>query len=251
LTITTSTIGANHVVVSSQGASATGDGGGIRSDTATTIKRSTTNGNTILSSTAVENAAAAHGGGLHLGGPVVHHVTNSTVTGNAARAVTPVGAGSATSSLGGGVYTDSDLSILNATIARNAVRGSGGGTRTVSGGGIGVGAGMVTLRASILARNTSTGTGPDCPGGTISAGHNLIEHVSGCAAPSPTDVVGKDPKLGTLADNGGPTKTLALLAGSPARNRIGTAACAVNTDQRGVHRPQGPKCDIGAFEAKV
>ena len=60
--------------------------------------------------------------------------------------------------------------------------------------------------------------------------------------------------LGPLQDNGGPTFTHALLAGSPAidaRNPAapgsGGNACEA-TDQRGVARPQGAACDIGAFE---
>jgi hypothetical protein len=56
-----------------------------------------------------------------------------------------------------------------------------------------------------------------------------------------------DPKLGSLADNGGPTLTMALLPGSPAID-AGSAVGAPATDQRGVARPQGPGVDIGAFE---
>jgi hypothetical protein len=54
-----------------------------------------------------------------------------------------------------------------------------------------------------------------------------------------------------LHNNGGPTQTIALLASSPAINHIPTSACAVTTDQRGITRPQGPACDIGAFEFRV
>jgi hypothetical protein len=61
-----------------------------------------------------------------------------------------------------------------------------------------------------------------------------------------------------LANNGGPTQTIALLRGSPALNAIpkGQNGCAtatdrIATDQRGVKRPQGKKCDIGAYEKKV
>jgi hypothetical protein len=52
-----------------------------------------------------------------------------------------------------------------------------------------------------------------------------------------------DPKLGPLADNGGPTKTMALLAGSPA---IGGGAGCPSTDQRG--EPRKGACDIGAYQ---
>jgi hypothetical protein len=57
--------------------------------------------------------------------------------------------------------------------------------------------------------------------------------------------VNKNPQIGALADNGGPTFTRALLAGSPARNA--GAACPA-ADQRGIARPQGSACDIGAYE---
>ena len=52
---------------------------------------------------------------------------------------------------------------------------------------------------------------------------------------------------GPLAENGGPTLTHALLAGSPAINAGDDSACPA-TDQRGVARPQGPHCDIGSVE---
>ncbi len=55
--------------------------------------------------------------------------------------------------------------------------------------------------------------------------------------------------LGALADNGGPTLTHALLPGSPALDAGNDAACSA-TDQRGVSRPQGAHCDIGAYEAQ-
>jgi hypothetical protein len=54
--------------------------------------------------------------------------------------------------------------------------------------------------------------------------------------------------LGPLQFNGGLTETHALLPGSTAINRIPGDACEVDTDQRGVTRPQGPACDVGAFE---
>ena len=57
-----------------------------------------------------------------------------------------------------------------------------------------------------------------------------------------------DPLLGPLQDNGGPTFTHALLPGSPAIDHIPAENCEVTTDQRGVARPQGAACDIGAYE---
>ncbi len=73
-----------------------------------------------------------------------------------------------------------------------------------------------------------------------------------------------DPLLGPLADNGGPTLTHALLPGSPAIDAVAPPDCGYDddgdpntpdrpllTDQRGVSRPQGAGCDIGAYELGV
>jgi hypothetical protein len=70
----------------------------------------------------------------------------------------------------------------------------------------------------------------------------------------PTSRTNTDPRLDPLglSDNGGPTKTIALQTTSPAVNAIPPSVngCGteINTDQRGVNRPQGPACDVGAFE---
>ncbi len=69
---------------------------------------------------------------------------------------------------------------------------------------------------------------------------------------APGDLTGSqasplDPKLGPLADNGGPTLTMALLPGSPAID-AGDTSLAPPTDQRGFPRPFGPTADIGAYE---
>src|SRR5262249_17655867 len=75
---------------------------------------------------------------------------------------------------------------------------------------------------------------------------NLVGSLAGCSLTGATgDLVGANPLLGPLADNGGPTQTRALLAGSPAIDAAG--ACS-GADQRGVTRPQGAACDIAAYE---
>ena len=81
-----------------------------------------------------------------------------------------------------------------------------------------------------------------------SSGHNLASD-STCVLSATGDKSSVDPKLGPLADNGGPTKTHALLPGSPVFD-AGSPNCPPPpaTDQRGVARPQGQVCDIGAFE---
>src|SRR5262249_23190196 len=100
---------------------------------------------------------------------------------------------------------------------------------------------------------------PDVFGDFVSQGHNLIGDGSGSNNSfGNNDQVGTpqnplDPKLGPLADNGGPTRTHALRRGSPALDS-GDHSGAPDTDQRGVKRPRDGDgdglslVDIGAFE---
>jgi hypothetical protein len=87
---------------------------------------------------------------------------------------------------------------------------------------------------------------------TTSEGYNFSDDDS-CGFTDSTDDVatGNDPSLGALADNGGPTQTMLPLVGSPLLNAIPPASCVVDVDQRGVTRPQGTGCDIGAVEVEV
>jgi hypothetical protein len=114
----------------------------------------------------------------------------------------------------------------------------------------------MTIRNSIVAGNAGP---PDCftlNAETItSGGHNIFQDTTGCTITAGTgDLSGQSPLLGSLADNGGPTQTLALTAGSPALEAgdpatpgSGGSACET-TDQRGLCRPGGTTCDVGAFE---
>ena len=132
------------------------------------------------------------------------------------------------------------------------------------GGGLYNAGGSINVQNTILARNSDRGgEAPDCGenlGGTVfeSGGHNLIGSTVGCpflALDSDIFPVA-NPHLAPLAHNGGFTQTVALLKHSKAINHgsgkrpgTGGSACA-KRDQRGVKRPQGPRCDIGAFERK-
>jgi len=107
--------------------------------------------------------------------------------------------------------------------------------------------GSVTATGTIIANNNP---GTNCFGNRFQEpfGFNLDSGTS-CRLSQATDLTGTDPLLGPLASNGGPTQTQALEAGSPAIDHGGTSANGCPpTDQRGVTRPQGPACDIGAFE---
>jgi hypothetical protein len=202
---------------------------------------------TLTASTVSGNAATAagdSGGGIGAGpsaGPMT--LVNDTISGNSA-------AGD-----GGGIVfgngASNQLTLENVTIADNHADsdsmggGNGGGVARVSF------APAMTLHNTIIAGNSGGGA-PDCvgfaSGGTITRSGNLIGDPSGCGypTPGPGDIIGANPLLGPLQDNGGPTRTRALLAGSPAIDH-GTAPCPA-TDQRGVVRPQRGGCDVGAYE---
>jgi hypothetical protein len=75
--------------------------------------------------------------------------------------------------------------------------------------------------------------------------HNLVG--DGSYSNGGNNFLSGDAKLGPLANNGGPTRTHALLADSPAID-AGNCAFAESYDQRGRPRPIGASCDIGAFE---
>jgi hypothetical protein len=129
----------------------------------------------------------------------------------------------------------------------------------VFGGGVLASDSLVRVKNTILALNQAGQFGQDVLGLFISQGHNLVlDYHSGNANTSFTDpfnedILGFNPMLGVLANNGGPTQTHALLAGSPAIDH-GDNSGAPAVHQRGVARPRdgdgnGSKLvDIGAFE---
>jgi hypothetical protein len=96
-----------------------------------------------------------------------------------------------------------------------------------------------TLQNSLVAVNT----GGNCSGSITDGRHNLSFGDTSCPG------IDGNPKLGSLGNHGGPTQTISLLPGGAAIDQVppSGAGCPA-TDQRGVKRPQGPKCDIGAYE---
>ncbi len=150
---------------------------------------------------------------------------------------------------GGTAYIGNSTISGNTATQQSTTGFSGSNT---SGGGIDA-TGTVTLYDTIVAGNTGSLNNPtDVSGTFISLGNNLIGRANADSKGFiSTDQVGTiskpiDPKLGGLANNGGPTPTLALLTGSPAV-AAGNSANAPATDQRGDARPQGA-IDIGAVE---
>jgi len=220
-------------------------------------------GSMILNYSTLSNNMARVGGGIYNGGASMT-INNSIVSGN-----------SAVNGWGGGIYQTGfmTLTLNNTTISSNTAGIGGGGiastvgalilnsstvtSNSVTNGGGGGVYGGVTLQDSILALNTGTGLGPDCNGTISSLGYNLIGNNSGCAITGPTtgNLINVDSKLGPLQNNGGPTPTHALLAGSPAINAGNPAGCVdnlgntLNKDQRGLTR--FGRCDIGAYEEQA
>jgi hypothetical protein len=199
---------------------------------------------TIMNSTISGNVARQHeGGAIANYGTLI--ITNSTFSGNIAR---PSLLGSlAGGILNGGLFQSAGtLVINNSTLSGNVARGGkGGGIFNVKGS-------AVVLQNSIVANNM----GGNCSGTLTSHGYNLSSDGT-CDFDSAGDLNNNDPKLGRLRYNGGLTKTLALLPGSPAIDSGNPSGCTdskghlLKTDQRGKPRPDKEDaggCDRGAYE---
>jgi hypothetical protein len=245
-TLSRSTVNSNRLEATASGGHAEVSGGGVDSDGSVTLIASTISRNISKATTSAPDDASGNGGGVRASRA---DVANSTIALNHISASSPGVGGLSTVTGGGLAATSSPSPLVDSTVAGNVVSASGG-TVERQGGGLYGSSGM-TLEATIVANSVAT-TGPDCYGGPTSKGHNLIRNPTWCSfSKASTDKVGKNPKLGPLASNGGPTQTMAIALTSPALNAIPKAACAASTDQRGVHRPQGTRCDIGAYERKL
>jgi len=233
LTVSNSTISGNSAT--------SGAGGGIHNTVGTlTVSNSTLSGNSANDGA---DGAFSKGGGIYnYRGTAT--VSNSTLSGNNAAGV------------GGGIYSEGDgqgtgkLEVSNSTFSGN----SNNGPFSFGGGSIHNELGTATLKNTIVAKSPSA-SGENCGGITITnGGYNLD---SGTSCGFPTRNSSKNPLLGTLADNGGPTKTHALLEGSPAIDKGNSFGAT--TDQRGLPRPSnfvdivnaGDGSDIGAFELQA
>lgn len=207
------------------------------------------------------NSSGGGGGGIcNLGDEPVLEVYNSLIMNNTAMGDS--------FNMGGGVRSSISLSGVapvrfeNVTIYGNSAEYKGGGISadnlqlvhvTLSGNTAPEGAGLMSTGVisyvnSIIAGNLGSS---DCAAdnlgtGLNSMGYNIASDNS-CDLDGPKDMPNTNPLLGPLQNNGGPTWTMALLVGSPAIDLAFGGVCVL-TDQRGVTRPQGPDCDIGAFE---
>ena len=205
---------------------------------------STISASAVISNTAAALVASCYSGGDNDTGGIANNgalrIEASTISGN-----TSVGYAGA-----GGINNSGALTVTASTIVRNSTSGSGGGIATNSS--YSTSDTTVIIR-SILANNSAP-SDPDCAGTLTSGDYNLIGSNAGCAIQGiiAHNMVGLNPLLGPLQDNGGPTYAQAALDSSPVIDWIPAASCAA-TDQRGTARPDDGEgaCDIGAVESSA
>jgi chitodextrinase len=237
LTVTTSTFSGNSAQ----------EGGGIFNQNSALISNSTFSSNTAL----------IYGGGALLNAAGTETLKGDTFVGN-------TGPG------GGAIDNDTALNVSDSTFFNNTGGNNGGGAienfgtttltqSTFSGNSSPYGADIfnytgftLSMKMDIVANGH---VGNNCGGQApiTDLGYN-IDTGSSCAFSATTGSMSNtQPRLDALASNGGPTQTMALTSGSPALNAIpsGTSGCTGTTDQRGVARPQGTGCDVGAYEMIV
>jgi predicted outer membrane repeat protein len=188
----------------------------------------------LTNSTLSNNTAVDYGGGMENWNNSSPQVTNVTFSGN-------------TAFEGGGMQNwFSNPTITNATFSGNSATDAGGGIHSWS-------ESVPQVRNTILWGNTAVlaGSGQvydETPNNTVLS-YNVLQGPCPAGAVC-SHLVTTDPKLGTLGNNGGYTPTIPLLPGSSALNTADQGLCPA-FDQRGVARPQGAGCDIGAYELRL
>ncbi len=225
LTIDQSTISGNL--------STLGNGGGIANSGILTINASTISGNTV---------SLASGGGIASTGMLT--IGESTIADN-----------QSLQRFAGGIYNDASLTLADDTISGNTSQYSGGGLTNVAP------LGMVSMNNSIVDGNLAQ-TDPstndildsrDPVGVRLTGSNDLVG--SGNLGSLANTLVNPNPMLGSLADNGGPTQTMALEPGSPALN-AGDATilpAGISTDQRGMpyRRVVDGQLDLGSYQLQT
>jgi uncharacterized repeat protein (TIGR01451 family) len=197
---------------------ATAGGGGVNNSGIMTIRRSTIDYNQARSGGAID----------HLGYSL--ELTNDTLSNNTA------------TDNGGGLHNRTTANLTNVTLHGNGASGADSGGNIFNDGD----SAQLALANTVVANAGDGGNCVNSEGILNSLGHNL-ESTDTCGFAAAGDITDTNPLLGPLQDNGGATRTHALLPGSPAIDAGANGACP-GTDQRGVPRPQGSSCDIGSYE---
>jgi hypothetical protein len=251
-------------------------GGGIANVNPSSVPTPTVESE-IVQSTIANNLAEGTGAQGGAGGGLFNlnaglTVANVTVSGNSAK-----GDDSLASGAGGGIANAGDgltgtLTLLNSTLATNTASATGSGLAN-----LGLLSGTFAIAEvgnSLLVDNHGIVTAPITSTAVIATGAvttptvsatcfitnstlislgNNLEDTDTCGFDQADDQPNTPLVLGPLADNGGPTPTQAIPSPSAAADQGDDALCSAppvsGVDQRGITRPQGSACDIGAFEA--
>jgi sugar lactone lactonase YvrE len=249
LTLQRDLIGSNAATGTANG---TGLGGGVYSNQVPALS--------ISDSQIVANQAGIAGGGIYAAGTgnpstVTRDLINSNVVLNNG------GSGGGAVALAAGTWSDDTFTGNQIVDAHSIPQGYGGGlwaglsylhSDTIVGNTGAAGGGLLSYSAGVSGTIIAANRGGNCAGAVGDGGSNLEDDPAGsCQFRSFSgDVVGLDPQLGPLADNGGPTKTMAIPGSSPA---YGASSDCSGTDQRGVSRLQrgASTCDIGSYQVEA
>ena len=242
-----------------------GNGGALCNFSTASILATTFEGNTALGGDGFDfgffdgptPGASGNGGAVYSTGTVA--LVNCTLFQNLASGgdgvnSTPFPPTSGGPGNGGAIFVSSgSLAATNLTFALNSAQGGIGGTSqgihasdgSSLGGALYVATGATAIAVNSILANSLSGS--NCFGTLTDGGHNISSDAS-CNFSSASSLNSTDPKLGPFGNYGGPTATIPLLSGSPAIDTGDAAACPA-FDQRGIARPYGAGCDIGAFES--
>jgi hypothetical protein len=223
------------------------------------FNQSTAGATTVTDSTFAGNTATIFGGGALVSADGTTNLVRDTFSNN-------IAAGTAG---GGAIDNDAIVNVTDSTFTGNTAGTNGGGAvqnfgtatiswSTLSGNSSAFGANLhnftagspLTVSDSIVANGLGGGTNCSGSPAVVDAGYNIDDGSSCGFSTASQSHSNSNPVLGALASNGGPTQTMALPANSPAVDAVpaSVSGCAHSTDQRGMSRPQGPACDIGAYE---
>jgi CSLREA domain-containing protein len=267
LTLTHSTVADNQATATSSGAGqAFANGGGMELDFGATlhIDHSTISGNdatATITAGSGNSTTRPSGGGIYQAGGTLT-VDESTISGNSASGSGGTETIIADFAEGGGIYQDNSasLTLTGSTLSGNSVAVPAGPHEFTAGANMQLLTGG-TFQDTIVANPIGGANCSQSATDFTSNGYNLEDDsspASTCNFTQSTDISGQDPMLGSLADNGGPTQTMKLLAGSPAIDK--GKSFGATTDERGTGFPRisdsptianaagGDGSDIGAFE---